>query len=88
MYVALSMNMEKNTIQGNARGGIYYMYVSREVYRAVLSDARCDSELIRSTTMGILMACPHLDLAPLMAWMEERRRENARRQRSQHRVWL
>ena len=38
--------------------------------------------------MGILMACPHLDLAPLMAWMEERRRENARRQRSQHRVWL
>ena len=55
---------------------------------AVQSDARCDSELIRSTTMGILMACPHENLAPLMAWIEERRREKARRQRSQHRVRL
>ena len=36
--------------------------------------------------MGISMACPHDDLAPLMAWMEERRKENARWQRSQHRV--
>ena len=28
---------------------------------------------------------PHDDLAPLMAWIDERRRENARRQRSQQR---
>ena len=27
------------------------------------------------------------DLAPLMAWMEERKRENARRQCSQHRIY-
>ena len=32
--------------------------------------------------MGILMACPHDDLAPLMAWMEERMREEAKRQRN------
>ena len=38
--------------------------------------------------MGILMACPHDNLAPLMAWMEESRREKARRQRSQHRVQI
>jgi len=25
--------------------------------------------------MGILMACPHYDLTPLMAWMEECKRE-------------
>ena len=54
----------------------------------VQCEGRRDSELIRSTTVDILMACPHDDLAPLMAWMEERRRENARRQRSQHRVLL
>ena len=29
------------------------------------------------TTVGILMACSHNDLAPLMAWIDERRRENA-----------
>ena len=33
--------------------------------------------------MGILMACPHDDLAPLMTWMEERRKEKSRRQHSQ-----
>ena len=37
--------------------------------------------------MGIMMApCPRDDFAPLLAWMEEHRRENARR--SQHRVLL
>ena len=35
------------------------------------SDERQDSEIIRSTTVGVLMACPHDDLALLMAWMEE-----------------
>ena len=39
-------------------------------------------------TMGILMAHPHDDLAPLMAWMEDRRREKDRRQRSQDGVLL
>ena len=37
---------------------------------------------------GGLMGCPRDDLAPLMAWMEERSREKARRQHSQHRVVL
>ena len=46
------------------------------------------SEVIRSIAMGGLMGCPHDDLAPLMAWIEERSREKARRQRSQHRVVL
>ena len=36
---------------------------------------RCDSELIKSITIGILIGCPHDDLALLMAWMEECRRE-------------
>ena len=27
--------------------------------------------------MGILMACPHDDLAPLMAWMEEESLNNS-----------
>ena len=38
--------------------------------------------------MGILMACPRDDLAPLMAWMEERRREKTRWQRSQRKMLL
>ena len=46
------------------------------------------SEVMRSIAMGGLMGCPRDDLAPLMAWMEERSREKARRQRSQHRVVL
>ena len=45
------------------------------------------SEVTRSTTIGALMACPHDDRAPLMAWMEEGRREE-RGQRSQHMVLL
>ena len=38
--------------------------------------------------MGILMACPCDGLAPLVAWMKERRREKTRRQRSQRRMLL
>ena len=36
-----------------------------------------DSALTRSTAVGILMACPHDDRAPLMDWIAERRREKA-----------
>ena len=43
-----------------------------------------DSMFTRSTTVGILMACPREDLAPLIAWMADRSREKPRRQRSQH----
>ena len=39
------------------------------------------SEVMRSIAMGGLMGCPRDDLAPLMAWMEERSREKARRAR-------
>ena len=46
------------------------------------------SEVMRSIAMGGLMGCPHVDLAPLMAWIEERSKEKTRRQRSQHRVVL
>ena len=38
--------------------------------------------------MGFLTVCPRDDLAPLMAWMEDRKREKARRQRNQQRVLL
>ena len=37
---------------------------------------------------GNFDGCPRNDLVPLMAWMEERMREKARRQRSQPRVLL
>ena len=49
-----------------------------------------DSILTRSTAVGVLMACPHDDRAPLalMDWMAERKREKARLQRSQHSVLL
>ena len=47
-----------------------------------------DSRLTWSTAEGILMACPHDDRAPLNDWIAERRREKARRQRSQHSVML
>ena len=38
--------------------------------------------------MGIVMACPHNDGAPLMDWITESRMEKARRQRRQHSVQL
>ena len=38
--------------------------------------------------MGDFTACPCEDLAPLMAWIEDRRREKVRGQRSQHKVLL
>ena len=47
-----------------------------------------DPALTRSTTVGILMTCPQDDLAPLMAWIAERRREKAKLQRSQQNVLL
>ena len=63
------------------KGGNNY---TKAIYRKV----RRDSELIRSTTVGILIACPRDDLAPLMAWMEECTREKARWQCSQPRLLL
>ena len=47
-----------------------------------------DSMLTRSTTVGVLMAWPHDDRAPLIDWMAERRREKDKRHRSQHMVLL
>ena len=38
--------------------------------------------------MGVLTACPHEDLAPLMAMIADLKRENDSRQRSQHLVLL
>ncbi len=40
-----------------------------------LDQFRCASEVTRSTAAGILTACPMDDLAPRMAWIEDRRRE-------------
>ena len=50
------------------------------------SNVYLDSVATMSTTLGDLTVCPFVDLAPLMAWIEDRRRENTRRQRSQQRV--
>ena len=47
-----------------------------------------DSALMRSMAVGDLAAWPWEDLAPLIAWMAERRRENVKRHLSQHRVLL
>ena len=35
----------------------------------------CDSEVTRSIAIGDLTACPWENLAPLIAWMDERRRK-------------
>ena len=47
-----------------------------------------DSTLTRLIAVGILMACPHDDRAPLMDWIAERKRQKARLQPSQHKVLL
>ena len=38
--------------------------------------------------MGVLTACPHEDLAPLMAMIADLKREKDSRQRNQHMVLL
>ncbi len=47
-----------------------------------------DSVMTRSTSVGVLTACPHEDLAPLMDIIADLSRENDKRQRSQHMVLL
>ncbi len=39
-----------------------------------------DSVITRSTSVGVLTACPHEDLAPLMDIIADLRRENDKRQ--------
>ena len=48
------------------------------VRERVSEDEMFDSMFTRSTAVGILMACPHEDLAPLIDWMADRSRENSR----------
>ena len=47
-----------------------------------------DSVVARTTELGGLAGCPMEDLAPLMAWIELRRREKAKRPCSQQSVVL
>ena len=47
-----------------------------------------DSVVARTTELGGLAGCPTEDLAPLMTWIELRRREKAKRPCSQQSVVL
>ncbi len=63
--------LQYNTIQNN----INSVTVKKQMK---LDQFRCASEVTRSTAAGILTACPMDDLAPRMAWIEDRRREKDR----------
>ncbi len=67
--------LQYNTIQNN----INSVTVKKQMK---LDQFRCASEVTRSTAAGILIACPMDDLAPRMAWIEDRRREKDRRHRN------
>ena len=60
----------------------------RRCFQSYNVDGMVDSMLTTSTTVGILIAFPHHDQAPLMDWIAERNREKARQQCSQHNVLL
>ena len=60
-------------IKGTIKGSVYWWRWVSEITRSMAPD---------------LKGCPLDDLDPLMAWIDERRREKISRQRSQHSVLL